>query len=606
MIKNIIQLFLLFIIPISTYGQSHLVNQSGNLVVANGFMVLNNSHFTNNATFSNTDGTVKMMGDAVDANTTIGGSSSSTFKNLEIDKSQNNVPLAQNSRVEGELTLAGGLLDLTNFDLTLLNTANAVVGATSTRYIKTSGTGQLKMTVGLAEAIFPIGNSSYNPAKISNAGTSDLLGLRVEDGVKAQLTTGATIESGTVNRVWQITEGVSGGSDLAINLAWLSAQELMDFDRNKTHFAHYNETKWVSKNDGAAMGSSSYNFTGTNISTLGAFSLGSVICAFNGPAILGVTPPTVAQAGLDATAICGEATMLAANTPTEGTGSWSLISGDNQQLLDDSSDPMSLFSGGIGQSYTLEWAVTVNNPICAVSKDEVLISFDADSDSDLVQDCADLCMGSDDAQNADGDMIPDGCDCLPNFINDIVVENGDPSLSGYLTTGVYAANQELTSTGKVFGLGNSSVEFKAGQCIELKPGFHAELGSEFLAHIELCEPSQSLLPDEPLAKVNLDPTVPSTSNIDFSVYPNPFSIKSKISINLTEATAVSVGVYNQEGRLIRRLLVNQYLESGNYQLGLNGEKLVDGLYYITLITKHTQLVKKVVAQKTGLQGSSLD
>lgn len=596
-------LYLLF--PIVLSSQSHFVQQSGEFVLEKGYFVLTNSHFTNNATFKSSNGTVKMSGDAPTANTTIGGTSSTTFSKLEIDKSQHDVSLAQNVTVNGQLTLSNGLLDLTNFDLTLLNAATSVAGAANNRYVKTSGTGQLKRMVGTAQAVFPVGNSSYNPTKISNAGTADLLGVRVEDGVKAQLTTGQTIQNSTVNRVWQITEGTTGGSNLSINLAWLAGQELTGFDRSKTHFAQYEGTKWVAKNNGAAAGSPDFNFTGTNISTLGAFSLGNVICA-NSAAILAVAPPTVAQAGLDATAICGEATMLNANVPTVGTGTWSFISGDNQRMLDDTKDAKSMFSGGIGQQYILEWTISVNNPVCPVSKDRVLIAFDADSDGDLTQDCADLCMGSDDRLNADGDRIPDGCDCLPNTLNDVVAENGDPTLNFYIPPGIYTANETLTSTGKVFGPGNSSVEFIAGQNIELKAGFHAEAGCDFFAHIALCNMGQSLLPDKPLSEAKINAEIPTNTTVDFSVYPNPFSTKSSISINVSESTAVSVGLYNQEGRLIRRLLSNEYLESGNYQLGLNGEKLVEGMYYIALITKSSQLVKKVIAQKASSQGSSLD
>lgn len=602
--KHFIQLFIYLSLPLMLGAQSHFVQESGQFVLEEGYLVLDNSHFTNNATVSGTNGTLKMSGAAADANTTIGGSGSTTLSKLEIAKTLNNVRLGQAISVSEQLILSGGLLDLTNFDLTLLKANNAAMGAANNRYVKTSGSGQLKMTVGSVAQFFPVGNTSYNPATLTNVGTTDVLGIRVEDQAKIQLPAGANAQTSTVNRIWQIKEAITGGSNLSINLGWQAAEELSTFNRSKTHFAHYNAMKWVAKNNGAATGNNLYSFTGTNISTLGAFSLGNVGC--EATSILGTPPPTVANAGMDMLAICGEATLLTGNQPTIGTGNWSIISGDNKQLLDSAIDPMSMLSGSIGEQYTLEWTIKIDNPICPASKDRVLIGFDADTDSDMVQDCVDLCEGSNDSDNQDGDLIPDGCDCLPAIINDIVVEDGDPSLNGYITPGLYTANEKLTSNGKVFGAGGSFVEFKAGDCVLLEPGFHAEVGSEFIANIGLCEPNATLLADATLSKAVIEKVAPIDQTIDFTVFPNPFSIKSKINIELSTPQAVSVGVYNQTGRLIRRLLVNQYLEGGHYDLGLNGDQLEDGFYYIAVFTNSTQLVKKVVVHKADAKGGAMD
>ena len=83
------------------------------------------------------------------------------------------------------------------------------------------------------------------------------------------------------------------------------------------------------------------------------------------------TLPTSANAGTDQTNIDGTATTLAGNTPTVGTGQWSIVSGTGGNIANPSL-PASSFSGLAGNSYTLRW--TISNA-CGSSSDDVLISF---------------------------------------------------------------------------------------------------------------------------------------------------------------------------------------------------------------------------------------
>jgi gliding motility-associated-like protein len=86
-------------------------------------------------------------------------------------------------------------------------------------------------------------------------------------------------------------------------------------------------------------------------------------------------PPSVANAGPDQTgaSTCGLTTVtLAANTPTTGTGTWSIISGTGGTVTSPSS-PASTFSGTAGTAYVLRW--TVSNAPCTASTDDVNITF---------------------------------------------------------------------------------------------------------------------------------------------------------------------------------------------------------------------------------------
>jgi hypothetical protein len=87
-------------------------------------------------------------------------------------------------------------------------------------------------------------------------------------------------------------------------------------------------------------------------------------------------PTTVSNAGPDQTGnpTCGLTSVtLAANTPSVGTGAWSIISGIGGSVVS-VSNPTSTFNGVSGNTYTLRWTIT--NGGCT-SIDEVIISLSA-------------------------------------------------------------------------------------------------------------------------------------------------------------------------------------------------------------------------------------
>lgn len=85
--------------------------------------------------------------------------------------------------------------------------------------------------------------------------------------------------------------------------------------------------------------------------------------------------PTQSNAGPDQinSATCGLTSVtLAANTPTVGTGSWSIVTGTGGSF-GNASSPTSTFSGTAGNTYTLRWTIT-NSP-CPASTDDVTVTF---------------------------------------------------------------------------------------------------------------------------------------------------------------------------------------------------------------------------------------
>ncbi|MEO0312265.1 MAG: hypothetical protein RIQ89_1922, partial [Bacteroidota bacterium] len=85
--------------------------------------------------------------------------------------------------------------------------------------------------------------------------------------------------------------------------------------------------------------------------------------------------PTTASAGIDQTglSLCGQtATTLNANTPTTGTGLWTIISGTGGTFIS-ASNPSTGFNGVLGSTYTLQW--TISNSPCPSTSDQVIIRF---------------------------------------------------------------------------------------------------------------------------------------------------------------------------------------------------------------------------------------
>ena len=122
------------------------------------------------------------------------------------------------------------------------------------------------------------------------------------------------------------------------------------------------------------------------------------------------TPPTAATVG-GPQLICANTgtTSLGGNTPSLGTGTWSIVSGGTG-TFSDANDPNSTFThtGGAGP-IVLRWTITGTAP-CTSSTADVSVTINTtDSDGDGVIDCLDNCptlFG----QNGDA------CNAGPNFV----------------------------------------------------------------------------------------------------------------------------------------------------------------------------------------------
>jgi hypothetical protein len=151
--------------------------------------------------------------------------------------------------------------------------ANTISGGTASSYVRTSSIGVLKQIVQTNPVTFPIGNSTFNPAIVTNSGTSDLFHLRVIDNVTDNGTgTGATTILPVIKRTWMVSEEITGGSNVNLNLSWNGvSEEINNFQASAPYIGHYitSNSQWT--NIGGSLGSQ--NIESLGITTFSPFSI---------------------------------------------------------------------------------------------------------------------------------------------------------------------------------------------------------------------------------------------------------------------------------------------------------------------------------------------
>lgn len=245
--------------------------------LGNSGNVLITGNFTNNQSsgtlLSGTTGTVRLVGSVPQ---TIAGTAITYFSNLNL---QNNAVLAGNTvAVSTSLTLTNKFLTLGNTLLVVQNGA-PIVGAGSSGYIISNGTGFLRQYVTASNRVFPIGTSSaFTPVTLNNAGTADYYSARVFPDVRVSGLTGATIPqiNDCVNITWDIAENVAGGSNLSVTPSWGAALEGPSFSRAHCGVGHFTGGSWDGQTEGAASGTNPYSITRSGITSLSAFAVGDL------------------------------------------------------------------------------------------------------------------------------------------------------------------------------------------------------------------------------------------------------------------------------------------------------------------------------------------
>lgn len=234
-------------------------------------------NWTDNGYFDSGARTVTFNGTA--NSQTITAASGETFTALVINNTYGTAPqisLGSNVSVTSSATFTAGKVYLNSYNFIIASGATvsaAAIGSSTTSYAVTNSTGgfvQNALASGAAagKQLFPVGTTSgYSPLSMTNTGTSDNFTVVVSDGVLLNGTSGAAVTSSVVNRTWDISEAVVGGSNSTIKLQWAGAgDELTSFARASSKVYHYYSSLW---NDmgGTISGTGPYVLTTTVATT---------------------------------------------------------------------------------------------------------------------------------------------------------------------------------------------------------------------------------------------------------------------------------------------------------------------------------------------------
>jgi len=178
--------------------------------------------------------------------------------------------------------------------------------------------------------------------------------------------------------------------------------------------------------------------------------------------------------------------------------------------------------------------------------------------------------------------------------NNVFLNNNDVSSN---IEGEIIAKNKVDNYGNVTIKNTQSYSFIAGEEIVLRPGFTAEVGSEFVAEILEIEDCGS--PDGENSDFGLDPDLTNYKATkfkelvtDISVYPNPLVYNNiKLSINLTQKCHIIIKIFNLLGEEVQN--IGDFEVNGNFEKNIELTKLPDGTYFITI----NKLNEKVLTHK---------
>jgi len=208
-LKTILSLLIIFAMTSLLSAQS-LINQGGNIIINAGSSLIIHGSFVNNLNGAvNNSGTMKVSGNWTNNQTSgsllngtsgevvlngtgsqvISGPAATFFNDLTL---QNNAALGGPSdiSISSNLTLSGTFLSMNNYNVVMQNGSN-IIGAGSSAYIISNGSGKLKQRVAASNVTFPIGTiSDYVPLILSNSGTADFFSARAFADVRTNGLTG--------------------------------------------------------------------------------------------------------------------------------------------------------------------------------------------------------------------------------------------------------------------------------------------------------------------------------------------------------------------------------------------------------------------------------
>jgi hypothetical protein len=178
-------------------------------------------------------------------------STGNTINDLNINMSNNSshAMLSSDLKLNGDLNLQAGRIDIGNNDLTVNGNLN---GGSSNSYVITGTNGQLVLSLGAgASNTYYVGTSSnYAPAIVAgNTGSATgMVGVGVNTSVFAEGTANNGADLSTdqplVDATWHVTSTATANIDLNLETMWSTDMEVNGFDRNSLYLSHYTNSNW--------------------------------------------------------------------------------------------------------------------------------------------------------------------------------------------------------------------------------------------------------------------------------------------------------------------------------------------------------------------------
>lgn len=248
---------------------AQLVNQGGTITIQSGATLVVESDITNTTGSIVNNGIIEVKGDitseaaasftsAVDSKLKFSGTTPSTvnfmastiLSDVEMAKTAEDLTLASDLDIDGDLTFTEDdnqiILGANNLVLSATSAADNV--AVTNSFIVTDGAGVVTKE-GLSTAFeFPVGAAidSQNDIILTEGGTADDISVRVlTDAYDAPVTQTDAMVDDVVSATWEITEAVTGGSDLIAAPSWAAADETTTFDNTDAAVFQFNGTDYT-------------------------------------------------------------------------------------------------------------------------------------------------------------------------------------------------------------------------------------------------------------------------------------------------------------------------------------------------------------------------
>lgn len=181
--------------------------------------------------------------------------------------------------------------------------------------------------------------------------------------------------------------------------------------------------------------------------------------------------------------------------------------------------------------------------------------------------------------------------------NDADVTNQTISFITLSDAQTFAARQSITAGPAVVVSPSANVRMFAGESISLKPGFHAQAGSRFLARIAPgggCNHLADLKLDNypvgprPIEAIAVRDENPKSGPVPhpaltLELSPNPVSQQLRVQYPVLEAGEISVLVTNPLGEIVAMPMRTQLQGIGNQTLDFSVGQLADGMYWCLVL-----------------------